>query len=211
MAALPADLRAPLAKFKGTDVHVVEIGVYSGGSLEMWRDYLGPRCHVYGVDISPDCLSYAEPGVDIFIGDQADKSFWADFVSKVPQIDIVIDDGGHEMFQQVATLEALLPHIRPGGVYLCEDIVGEYNPFLDYLFGLSRGLRNFRITGMKKGWAPTGEQQAVESVSFYPYVCVIEKRRDRVDRLYSPRHGTEWQPKTFWQSSRMAKESPHTT
>ncbi len=195
------------SKFKGAEVHVVEIGVFSGGSLDMWRDYFGPNCHIYGVDVSPECRSYEAPGVDIFIGDQADKTFWKEFVSKVPRIDIVIDDGGHRAFQQVATLEALLPHIQPGGVYLCEDIVDEYNPFLDYLFGLSRGLHDFRGTGMKRGWPPTGVQQMIESILFYPYVCVIEKRRDRLDRLFSPKHGTEWQPTTFWDHSRMAKES----
>src|SRR4051812_2508259 len=29
------------AKFVGQDVHVVEIGVYSGGSLNMWKEYFG--------------------------------------------------------------------------------------------------------------------------------------------------------------------------
>ncbi len=38
-------------KFVGRDVNVLEIGVYSGGSLEMWKAYFGPRCRIYGVDI----------------------------------------------------------------------------------------------------------------------------------------------------------------
>ena len=96
------------AKFKDNDVHVVEIGIYSGGSLDMWKKYFGERCHIHGIDISrSDCRSYASPGVDIHIGDQADPSFWEDFVNKVPQVDIVIDDGGHLTIQQRATLEGL--------------------------------------------------------------------------------------------------------
>src|SRR5215470_2208525 len=44
-----------LSKFVGRAVHVVEIGVYSGGSLAMWRSYFGDDCRIYGVDIDPAC------------------------------------------------------------------------------------------------------------------------------------------------------------
>ncbi len=196
-------------KFKGREVHVVEIGVYSGGSLDMWKEYFGPKAHIYGVDIGPECKSYEGPGVDIFIGDQADPEFWRQFVSNVPHVDIVIDDGGHQTFQQIATLEALLPHIRPGGIYVCEDITDEYNPFLDYVFGLSRGLHAYRHgTKVQTGMPPTDIQQAVDSFHFYPFVTVIEKRSDRLDRLICPRRGTEWQPKTFREAARRSLQFP---
>ena len=109
-------------KFVGRDVHVVEIGIYSGGSLPMWRHYFGERCRVYGVDIEAGCQVYANAHTQIFVGDQSDRSFWADFRKSVPHVDIVIDDGGHQPHQQQVTLEELLPHLRPGGVYLCEDV-----------------------------------------------------------------------------------------
>jgi hypothetical protein len=47
-----------LRRFVGREVHIVEVGVYSGGSLEMWRDYFGDRCRIYGVDIQPACKTY---------------------------------------------------------------------------------------------------------------------------------------------------------
>src|SRR5215211_8306674 len=40
-----------LSKFVGRSPHVLEIGVYSGGSLPMWLDYFGEGTQVYGVDI----------------------------------------------------------------------------------------------------------------------------------------------------------------
>src|SRR5438067_9951054 len=61
-----------LQKFVGTDAHIVEIGVYSGGSLDMWHDYFGPRARVTGVDIAPECRSYQDAQTKIAIGDQAD-------------------------------------------------------------------------------------------------------------------------------------------
>jgi hypothetical protein len=82
-----------LSKFVGQEVNVVEIGVYSGGSLDMWRDWLGPRCHIHGVDIAEECRAYAGEQVSITIGDQADPRFWREFLQAHAPIDIVIDDG----------------------------------------------------------------------------------------------------------------------
>ena len=34
-------------KFKGREVHVVEIGIYRGGSLDMWKEYFAPKARIY--------------------------------------------------------------------------------------------------------------------------------------------------------------------
>jgi len=104
-----------LGKFRGLPVTIVEIGIYSGGSIDMWRSCLGPDCRVIGVDIESACRSYERPGVEIEIGDQADPAFWRDFFARHPQVDIIIDDGGHQVHQQAPTLAAVLPHLVPGG------------------------------------------------------------------------------------------------
>jgi len=173
-------------KFVGREVNVVEIGIYSGGSLNMWRSYFGPGCHVYGVDIQDACRAYEGEGVSVFIGDQADPDFWADFRRQVPDVDVIIDDGGHLVDQQIATLEAMLPHIRPGGVYLCEDVGGIHNRFQAYVGGLARNLAaTFEATGFN---------QVVGSIHLYPFAIVIEKPETTIERFVDERHGTEWEP-----------------
>jgi hypothetical protein len=132
---------------------------------------------------------YASDGVDVWIGDQADPAFWDRFLEAVPAFDIVIDDGGHQAFQQIATLEALLPRLTPGGVYLCEDIHGTQNEFHAYLHGLSLNLHPGGTTG-----PATPFQQAIESMHLYPFVAVIERRAHRLDDLSLEQHGTEWEP-----------------
>lgn len=127
-------------KFRGQEVHILEIGIYSGGSLEMWRDYFGPKAILYGVDIEAACRAYESDNVKIFIGDQADRMFWHEFRQKVPVLDIVIDDGGHQPQQQIVTLEELLPFLRSGGVYCCEDIHGKSNEFAAYIYNLGAKL-----------------------------------------------------------------------
>ena len=124
-----------LAQFVGRKVVVVEVGVYSGGSLEMWKHYFGENATIHGVDIQEACRVYDGDGVPIHIGDQGDREFWKQFKEDVPFIDVLIDDGGHEANQMRVTFEELFPVMRPGGVYICEDIVS--NAFLAYLSGLA--------------------------------------------------------------------------
>jgi hypothetical protein len=186
-------------KFVGKEVHVLEIGIYSGGSLDMWKHYFGPRCHVYGVDIEAACKVYADERTKIFAGDQADRAFWRRFKAEVPAIDILIDDGGHLAEQQIATLEEMLPHLRPGGVYLCEDVHDPLHGFSAYVHGLADNLNATCLevgVGKEKGHVAraTQFQKAIRSIHFYPFVCVIEKSLSQPDQLIAPKHGTEWQP-----------------
>lgn len=179
-----------LSRFRGQPVHLVEIGVAGGGSLQMWRDYLGPDSHLYGIDIDPACKRFERDGVEILIGDQGSPAFWKRFLENSPSIDVVIDDGGHEAHQQAVTLESLLPHIRPGGVYVCEDIHGPFQPFHSFVDGLTRPLN--AIGESHKSNAANALQRQVASVHRYPILTVIEKTAWCAPTFEAPRHGTEW-------------------
>jgi hypothetical protein len=187
--------------FRGRAVHILEIGIYSGGSLEMWQNYFGPRCKIYGIDIEPACKAYESDSVRVYIGDQADRGFWRRFKQEVPVVDIVIDDGGHLPEQQIVTLEELLPHLQPAGVYLCEDVHGAYNEFASYVLGMVQNLNaNDRTVGnpddnerrLVSGATPM--QQAVGAVHLYPYVTLIERTAEPVFELIASKHGTRWEP-----------------
>lgn len=185
-----------LAKFVGKSASLVEVGVYSGGSMAMWQKYLGPGCHIHGVDIQPDCKVYESQHVTIHIGDQGDRQFWRNFRSRVAPVDILVDDGGHKPDQQMVTLEEMLPHLRPGGVFICEDVHGINNEFTAYATSLVDRLNAFapefdqHVLRSKA----TPFQSDVHSVHFYPYVVVIEKRESPLAVLSAPKHGTMWQP-----------------
>jgi Methyltransferase domain len=186
-----------LQKFVGTDAHIVEIGVYSGGSLDMWHDYFGPHARVTGVDIAPECRSYEDERTKIVIGDQADRAFWAAFREANAAVDVVIDDGGHQPEQQIVTLEEMLPHLRPGGVYICEDVHGRGSHFAAFAHALADNLNESVRAPDGSGiprYRATTFQSAIESISFYPYVVVIEKTAAPRGEFVSPKHGTVWQP-----------------
>lgn len=113
---------AHFKQFIGKNPVILEIGVQKGGSLDMWRHYFDGQCTIYGVDIDPSCR-YND---NIFIGNQEDPAFWAMIKTKIPKIDILIDDGGHTMQQQIVTFEHMYSHVKPNGVYLCEDTHTSY-------------------------------------------------------------------------------------
>jgi hypothetical protein len=54
------------AGFRGQPLTMIEIGVFNGGSLRMWRDYFGPQATIVGVDINPECKQFSEPGIDCY-------------------------------------------------------------------------------------------------------------------------------------------------
>jgi 23S rRNA U2552 (ribose-2'-O)-methylase RlmE/FtsJ len=186
------------SKYIGKEVHILEVGIYSGGSLDMWKQYFGDKCKVYGVDILEECKVY-ETGtnnVKIFIGDQEDRNFWQKIKAEVPRIDIIIDDGGHLVDQQIATLEEVLPHLSEGGVYLCEDVCGNRNRLAAYMNGLQNTLNNIEAKSntVEQTSKNTTFQRHIHSIHQYPYVYVIEKRASQLEELEAPKHGTIWGP-----------------
>lgn len=183
-------------KFVGRSVNILEIGIFSGGSLEMWKKYFGSGCHVYGVDIQPECLAYQSDSVTVMIGDQGDREFWRKFRATAPRLDIVIDDGSHRPADQIVTVEELLPHLNPGGVYLCEDVHNSGNRFAQYVSGFAANLNASDLDWQenKISSPATPFQSTIHSVHLYPYVVVIEKTTSPLKEFVGPRHGTEWQP-----------------
>lgn len=63
------------SKFRGKEIVVLEIGVYQGGSLQMWKNYFGDKAKIYGIDVNPHCKELEEDNVEIIIGSQSDRNF----------------------------------------------------------------------------------------------------------------------------------------
>jgi len=118
-----------LKKFVGKAPRILEIGILGGGSIELWLKYFGPDTSVVAVDINEECLKYEyNSDVKIVMGDQGDPVFWENFIKTQNKFDIVIDDGSHIMNHQITTLNKIFPHIKEGGVYICEDTHTSYWP-----------------------------------------------------------------------------------
>jgi len=179
---------------RDTKPTVVEFGVSYGGSLQMWKHYFGAGARIYGIDINPQCQVVAADGIEVFIGDQTDRRFLRELAASLAPIDILIDDGGHTMRQQITTFEEMYPSVATPGVYVVEDLHTSYwrkwgggirrrNSFLEYSKRLIDRLNAWHIYRRRTGWH-LGRRIAVNdftrctySMSYYDSVLVFEKRK----------------------------------
>jgi hypothetical protein len=166
----------------------------------MWSAYFGEGCHITCVDIEPACRIYERDNVKVAIGDQGDRSFWGRIRAENEPFDIVIDDGSHDPFHQIVTLEETLPHIKPGGAYLCEDIHGASNRFFGYVAGFAANLnaaalRSDPDDAERSLVTPAAPfQRVIHSVHLHPFIIVIEKNATTGAEFICSRRGTQWQP-----------------
>lgn len=124
------------SKYRDKELVLLEIGISHGGSLQMWRKYFGPKAKIYAIDINPECKKLEEEGIEIFIGSQEDPVFLEKVIKTIPTPDIIIDDGGHTMKQQIVSFEVLYRYVKENGIYLCEDTCTSY--WYEYDGGLGR-------------------------------------------------------------------------
>ena len=117
------DLFSP---YQNKKVTFVDIGVFSGGSLFMWKNFFGKKATIIGVELNPIAKQFEKHGFKIFIGDQSSTAFWKSFFKKVGKVDIVLDDGGHTNYQQIITTNSCIPNIKDGGLMVVEDIHASY-------------------------------------------------------------------------------------
>lgn len=106
-----------------------------GASLRGWRE-LFPQALVYGADIDRKIL-FQEDRIKSFYCDQLDQALIRELWSHPDLqggVDIVIEDGLHTLEANVSFLEGSLEHLRPGGIYVVEDIDrGKLGEWLDLL------------------------------------------------------------------------------
>ena len=112
--------------YRGKPITFIEVGVFNGGSLHMWREYFGDQARIIGVDFNPIALELEKDGFEIYIGNQESSEFWLDLKSKVGEADIILDDGGHKNGQQISTLYNGVELIKDGGVIVVEDTHTSY-------------------------------------------------------------------------------------
>ena len=165
----------------------------------MWRDYFGKDAKIVGVDIEAACKQFEDANNNIFveIGSQDDPEFWHAFKQKYPRVDILLDDGGHLANQQITTFREMFPHIKDGGLYMCEDChtsywdcysktntgelqflqrggVGVNGTFIEFMKNLIDEINAFWSVNTLP---PTYNTFNMGGIHFYTSVVVVEKKQ----------------------------------
>lgn len=172
------------SKYRDKPIVFLEIGIQNGGSYKMWKHYFSEHTKFYGIDIDTRCKNLEEEGFEIFIGSQKDKDFLKKVIEKIPKVDIILDDGGHTMDQQIVSFELLFNHLNNGGLYMVEDTHtsyyrthgGGYNrrgTFIEYAKKFADVVHGFHI--YKDIPFMNKYKTKIKSVHFYDSIVVFEK------------------------------------
>jgi hypothetical protein len=175
-----------LAPFIGSKVKMLEIGVYKGGSLSLWRKYLGDDATLFGIDIDPRCAVHDGKFGNVRIGSQDDPSFLRKVIAEMGGVDIILDDGSHIGRHQQASFETLFPLINEGGLYIIEDMHTAY--WSNFEGGLRKKgtaieFLKAEIDKMHEHYFKDGLHNQptteIDSIQFFDSIAVINKKRQR--------------------------------
>jgi hypothetical protein len=118
-----ADYFAPLRDKK---IRFLEIGIDNGNSVKLWENYF-KNASLYFIDITLQNVKYASERSKYFVVDQENPRDLNKFIQETGGLfDVIIDDGGHTMNQQIVSFQCLFPHVKPGGLYIIEDLHTSY-------------------------------------------------------------------------------------
>jgi cephalosporin hydroxylase len=104
---------------------VLEVGIGFGASLRMWASYF-PNATIYGWDKLRTELKSER--IVTAVVDQEDeaqlRAAWSavEYREGGRPMDLIVDDGGHKMAQQITTFRVLFPLLSVGGLYILEDL-----------------------------------------------------------------------------------------
>jgi mycinamicin biosynthesis methyltransferase MycE-like protein/methyltransferase family protein len=189
--------------YRELPVKVLEIGIggydaidAGGESLRMWKHYFR-RGLIYGLDIF-EKTGVEESRLQVVQGDQGDEAFLDSLGRELGPFDIIIDDGSHMSHHVLASFNALFPHVKPGGIYVVEDLATAYWPAwggatdpsaqyksIELIKNLLDGLHHSEQ--IRNGDAqPSMTESTVTAVHMYHNLALIEKG------LNTEQGGPEW-------------------
>lgn len=111
-------------EYKDLPANILEIGVRDACSLKTWEEFF-PNAKIFGIDIE-DKKKHDNERIKTFCGDQSDTLFINSVISQTGPLDIVIDDGSHINHITLKSFELLFPALKPGGLYIIEDLLCSY-------------------------------------------------------------------------------------
>jgi hypothetical protein len=172
------------SKFVDKSVYFLEIGVYKGGSLQMFNKYFGNKTTIYGIDIDENCMKFNGEDGQVRIGNQSDIKFLDSVLEEMKYLDIVLDDGSHKMSDIKNSFIYIFPQLRDGGIYMIEDLHTSYWDNYEGGFDNKNNFYNFlrELIDDMHHWYHENNQKYSEisnfisSIHIYDSVVIFEKK-----------------------------------
>jgi hypothetical protein len=181
-----------LAKWREDKIRLLELGIWKGASLYMWRAYF-PNATIVGLDrVLRPSNEMQRANITTWQAEQTDDRTISELAGIDGPFDVIIDDASHISSKTIASFRLLWPHLNPGGVYVIEDLQTSYDT---ENYGENEAKANPNISGSYEWTAMEfckrladevnsslfPEQYrlgcTVESVQFFPNICFMVKGR----------------------------------
>ena len=122
---------------RSTAKNILEVGIYYGGSIKLWRDWF-PKAQIYGVDVCDLSFIRSEKilndhHVTLFTNTNAydDAFIKTNFRDNFIKFDMILDDGPHTLESNIWFIQNYLPLLAEDGILIIEDI--QHFSFIDIL------------------------------------------------------------------------------
>jgi len=148
-------------------IKILELGVKTGSSLALWHDSF-PRAQIYGIDKDDRKLDmkFIKGRTTLITGDIKENELLHKIGKQFGMFDLIVDDAIHLPKEQRNNYNALWKYLKPGGVYVIEDIYVSY---------MERFKEISIVDFIKTKVEQIGTDHKIQSVSFFPNICFIRK------------------------------------
>jgi hypothetical protein len=125
---------------------LLELGVWSGGSLLLWEEYLVDAT-IHGIDISekPKAIEGHPSIVYHRVNCTDEAAINNEF--KGMCFDVIIDDASHQLKDQLASFDIFYPMLKEGGIYVIEDVL---HGNIEYFKAWNKNVKVYDFVAIKK-------------------------------------------------------------
>jgi hypothetical protein len=144
--------------YRDKPIRLLEIGIFKGESLKIWREVFPLAEVIVGVDIDSKCKQYEDSAKHIYveIANATLPETVTTLNEKYGPFDVIIDDGSHRNCDVIQSFELLFPLLSDKGLYIIEDTIcyksssyinSAYPHHLNYFYKFVPFLNQWRFDG----------------------------------------------------------------
>ena len=158
----------------------VELGVFRGGSIRMWRRYFS-KALIYGVDFDERCKEYASKDINILIRDLSDMNSLDEIADLAPSV--VVDDASHKWSHQIKAIMRIFKALPSGGIYILEDIHTSFLPLRSELPYADQRVSAYDFIEAVASVVTGNNHYKLKGRTLLPYIELIEELAVQIEMM----------------------------
>lgn len=107
---------------KNSKLNILEIGSFYGNAAAALYFYF-KNSDIYSADVYPDLFRYSSKRTkNFYIDSSSEESITNVLLKKEDMFNIIIEDASHVLKDQIISLFMLFKKLKPGGLFICEEL-----------------------------------------------------------------------------------------